>query len=138
MGRQLALDTSVLVAAERSQIRPEGLLLPDDDIGIPMIVLAEFKGGIACADEQYQPRMRRFLDGFLELAQVLPYDDAVLERHAKLIAWTVHHGVARGQNDLVVAATAAATGRTIMTLDKHAHFDDLPGVSAITIDLPPR
>ena len=137
MGRRLALDTSVLIAAERSRIQPQVLLLPDDDLGIPMIVLAEFKGGIACADTQHQPRMRRFLDGFLELAQVLPYDDAVLEQHARLIAWTVHHGVARGQNDLIVAATAA-TGRTILTLDKHAHFDALPGVSAIVVDLPPR
>ena len=100
-----------------------------------MIVLAEFRGGITCARAEYSPRMQRFLDGFLGLVDVLPYDDAVLEQHVRLIAWTVSHGVPRGQNDLIIAATAAATGRTVMTLDVRAHFGELPGVEAIVVSL---
>jgi len=114
---------------------PEAWFETDDQLGLPMIVLAEFRGGIACARAEYRPRMQRFLDGFLGLVDVLPYDDAVLEQHVRLIAWTVSHGVPRGQNDLIIAATAAATGRTVMTLDMRARFGELPGVEAIVVSL---
>ena len=135
MGRRLALDTSVLVAAERAGRVPDWWFADDDQIGLPVIALAEFRGGIACARPDYRPRMQRFLDGFLELVDVLPYDDAVLEHHVRLIAWTVSHGVPRGQDDLIIAATGAATNRTLMTLDARAHFDELPGVHAIVLSV---
>jgi len=67
------------------------------------------------------------------LVQVLPHDDAVLEQHVRLIAWTISHGVAHGQDDLIIAATAAATGRTLLTLDGRAHFDELPGVESFLL-----
>jgi len=135
MGRRLALDTGVLVAAERAGRVPVSWFQDDDDVGLPVIALAEFRAGIACARDEYRPRMQRFLDGFLELVQVLPYDDAVLEQHVALMAWTVSHGVQRGQDDLIIAATAAATGRTLLTLDGRAHFDDLPGVQSVMLSL---
>jgi tRNA(fMet)-specific endonuclease VapC len=36
----------------------------------------------------------------------------------------------RGAYDLLVAATAATTARTVITMDSSAAFDDLPGVRA--------
>ncbi|MCL2653296.1 MAG: hypothetical protein FWD63_05865 [Propionibacteriaceae bacterium] len=135
MGRRLALDTGVLVAAERAGRVPDSWFEDDDDIGLPVIALAEFRAGVACARDDYRPRMQCFLDGFLELVGVLPYDDAVLDQHVALMAWTINHGVSRGQHDLISAATAAATGRTLLTLDGRARFDELPGVEAIVLSL---
>jgi len=100
-----------------------------------MIALAEFRAGIACARPDYRPRMQRFLGRFLELVDVLPYDNAVLEQHVRLIAWTSLHGVPRGQNDLIIAATAAATDSVLATLDQRAHFGDLPGIQAVVLSL---
>jgi len=136
MGRRLALDASVLIAAERARQAPNDWFQPDDGIGLPSIALAEFKGGIACARPESRPRLQRFLDRLLELvAAVSPYDEVALKQHARLIAWTVRHGSPRGQDNLIVAAIAAATRRTILTLDKRAHFDELSGVQAIVLSL---
>jgi tRNA(fMet)-specific endonuclease VapC len=68
--------------------------------------------------------------GLRQVAEVIPYDKDVAEHHARLLAWTRHQGVPRGALDLVIAATAAATGRTLLTLDARARFDQLPGVQA--------
>ena len=47
--------------------------------------------------------------------------------HARLIS---HAGQERRAHDLVVAAHAVQTDRTILTFDAKARFADLPGVSA--------
>jgi len=130
MARQLALDTGVLIALEKAGSSQTVILQPDDNIGLSLIALAEYRAGIVCAQSEYRPRMQRFLDNFLSIVTLLPYDDDVLEHHVRLLAWTRQHGAPRGQNDLIIAATAAATGRTLLTFDKRAHFNDLPGVRA--------
>ena len=130
MARRVALDTGVLIALEKLGPAQDGILQPDDDVGLSPIVLAEYRVGIACAQLEYQPRMKLFLTRFLHSATLLPYDDKVLEEHVRLLIWTRRHGLPRGQHDLIIAATAAATGRTLVTFDKRAHFDELPGVDA--------
>jgi len=130
MAARFALDTSVLIVLERSGGAASTPFTPDDDVGVPSVVLAEYGAGVELARPEYQPRMRRFLDGLLTTIDVLPYDDAVLQQHIRLLAWTMKHGVARGQHDLIIAATAVATNRTLLTFDKRAHFGDLPGVNA--------
>ncbi|GLY65743.1 hypothetical protein [Amycolatopsis taiwanensis] len=39
-------------------------------------------------------------------------------------------GTPRGTLDLIIAATARATGRALVTTDARARFGDLPGVEA--------
>ncbi len=50
-----------------------------------------------------------------------------------------HHvggiGLARGPFDLIIAATAGATGRTLLTLDAKAGFEKLPGVQAEVVKI---
>jgi tRNA(fMet)-specific endonuclease VapC len=41
-------------------------------------------------------------------------------------------GTPRRAHDLVIAAHAAETGRTVVSKDAKARFNDLPGVAAIT------
>ena len=65
--------------------------------------------------------------------QALPietYTQRVAERHAELLAHVHRSGTTRGAHDLIIAATALATGRTVLTTDICAGFDQLPGVSA--------
>jgi len=104
------------------------ILRPDDDICVPLIVVAEYMVGVALAQPAYQPRMRDFLDGLLSVVSVLPYDEETLDTHVGLLAWTIQHGVARGQHDLMIAAAAVVTGRVLMTCDKRARFEELPGL----------
>lgn len=61
---------------------------------------------------------------------VLPieaYNLAVARAHATLLAHVRRTGRPRGAHDLLIAATAAARQRTVVTADVAA-FADLPGV----------
>ena len=133
MGRRLSLDTGVLIGLERNRLEPS-ILTPDDDICLSIVVLAEYMMGLELAQPQYRPRMQRFLDGLLATVTVLPYDEEVLDVHVGLLAWTYRHGCPRGQFDLIIAATAIATDRVLLTRDTKARFDELPGLTVQVIE----
>jgi len=127
MGRRLSLDTGILIGLERGKLEPS-ILTSDDDICLSIVVLAEYMTGLELAQPQYRPRMQRFLDSLLDVVTVLPYDEEILDVHVNLLAWTHRHGCPCGQLDLIIAATAIATGRVLLTQDTKARFDELPGL----------
>jgi tRNA(fMet)-specific endonuclease VapC len=51
----------------------------------------------------------------------------VAEEHAQLLVTTRRAGRHRGAHDLVIAATARASQRAVLTADREG-FSDLPGV----------
>jgi tRNA(fMet)-specific endonuclease VapC len=71
----------------------------------------------------------------LTVLPIAPYNLAVARLHASLLAWTERTGCIRSSFDLIVAATAGATGRTLLTTDAAARFDELPGVRAEVISV---
>ena len=54
--------------------------------------------------------------------------------HSRLLAHARRTGRSLGAHDLIIAATAAAAGRTVLTADAAARFGDLPGVDAVVVD----
>jgi tRNA(fMet)-specific endonuclease VapC len=58
---------------------------------------------------------------------VIAYDVAVAEAHARLLVAVRGQGAPRGAHDLLIAATAAASRRVVVTADAAA-FAGLPGV----------
>jgi tRNA(fMet)-specific endonuclease VapC len=58
------------------------------------------------------------------------YDLEVAEAHATLLAHTRRAGTPRGRYDLIIAATALAHSRRVVTLDRGG-FADLPGVGVV-------
>ena len=124
---RIVLDTGVLVAAVRGRAN-----LPDDaDIAIPAIAVAEFLAGAHLgSDAGRQAAQRAFLDDVLAVVPVSEYDRSVAEHHAELLAHTARTGTPRGAHDLIIAATARATDRVVLTTDVRANFDELPGVTA--------
>jgi tRNA(fMet)-specific endonuclease VapC len=124
---RVILDTGVLVAAVRGQAS-----LPDDaDISIPAICVAEFLAGVQLdADVSRQAAQRAFLGEVLTVVPVVDYDRSIAEHHAGLLAHTARAGAARGAHDLIIAATARATDRVVITTDARAHFEELLGVVA--------
>jgi len=133
MGRRLSLDTGILVGFERGTLS-RSIISADDDICLSIVVLAEYMAGVELAQPQYRPRMQRFLDGFLSGVAVLPYDEEILDVHVTLLAWTHRNGRPRGQYDLLIAATSIATDRVLLTQDKRARFDELPGLTVEVVD----
>ena len=58
---------------------------------------------------------------------VISYDSSVAMAHARLLVATRTAGRSRGAHDLIIAATAVAGGRVVVTADPIG-FEDLPGV----------
>ena len=123
---RLILDTGVLINAAR------GLLsIPDTaDVAIPAVVIAEYLAGVHRSAANRQAAQRAFLAEVLAVVPVVDYDRAVAVHHAELLAYTRAQGQRRGPHDLMIAAAARASERTILTTDARARFDDLPEVNA--------
>lgn len=133
MARRLILDTGVLVASERQRRGLAAVVEPDDDIVIAAVTLAELRTGIELAAPEHRERRTEFLLRVLESLPVEPYDLATAEAHGRLLAHVSRTGTKRGAHDLIIAATAAATKRIVLTTDRAARFDELPGVDCIVV-----
>jgi toxin FitB len=108
------LDTSVLIATDE-----EGQLDLPSSAAISVITLGELRAGVlrARAAEVRAARARR-----LRLVRAafaaLPVDEEVADRYGEALAMARDLGRAAKATDLIVIATAAASGRTLYTLDQ--------------------
>ncbi|WP_449063630.1 PIN domain-containing protein [Planomonospora algeriensis] len=130
MARRLILDTGVLIAAERGGGSVDDVIQDSDDVAISAVTVAELLMGVEMADAARRPGRQAFVDEVLALIPVEEYTTDVARVHARLMAHVRRQGKTRGAYDLMIAATAAATARLIVTMDSSAAFDDLPGVRA--------
>jgi tRNA(fMet)-specific endonuclease VapC len=130
VGERVILDASLLIDGERDRLDVSAAVDEDDDAVVPAIAVAEFLVGVRLAVTEGQRYERQaFLDGVLAAASVVDYTREVAERHAELLAHVRRAGTTRGAHDLIVAATAVATKRTVVTTDDRARFGELPGVA---------
>lgn len=124
----LIVDTGVLVGTARGRLD----LSPVSDVeelALPAIVVAEFLVGVEQdSDPDRAARQRAFLDGLLTFIPLVDYSLCIAEHHATLLGHVRRTGRPRGAHDLIIAATARATERVLLTTDTRARFDDLPGV----------
>lgn len=124
---RLILDTTVLVDAERAARRLNKLIADEDDVAIAAITAAELLVGVELADGARRNDRAAFVRDVLDAVPVEDYDLPVATEHARLLAHVRRSGRPRGAHDLIIAATAAARDRVIVSSDATA-FDDLPGV----------
>jgi len=66
----------------------------------------------------------------LETFPVEPYELDTAEAHGRLLAHVHRSGTKRGAHDLIIAATAVATSRTVLTTDSNAHSRSSLGSTA--------
>lgn len=134
MARRLIFDIGFLVSTERRGHRASDVLDADDDMALAAITVAELRTGVEMADGDRRQRERtEFLLGVLETLLVVEYDVVVAEAHGRLLAHVRRSGRTRSAHDLIVAATAIVTGRTIITTDRRARFEELPNVSVVHV-----
>lgn len=119
----------MLVDAERhGDGALEGSISDADDVAIAAITVAELAVGVEMADGAQRRRARReFVTAVLEALSVESYDLEVAKAHGALLAHTCRTGRPRGAHDLIVAATARASGREVLSADETA-FAELPEV----------
>jgi tRNA(fMet)-specific endonuclease VapC len=132
VGRRLILDTNMLIAYERGTI--DRSALDEDDLAIAPVSVAEYRVGIEMADTVERAAERaRALAVITSAVNVLDYTEATAAHHGRLLAHVRRSGAARGAHDLIIAAHAAETGRTIVSRDIKARFGELPAVFALEI-----
>lgn len=124
---RLLLDTTFLIDTDRSAASAADAIDDDDDVAIAAITVAELRVGVLLATGKNRVDRRGFLDDVLETIPVLAYDESTAEAHADLLIHVRRRGTPRGAHDLIIAATARASGREVVSADKTA-FTDLPGV----------
>jgi tRNA(fMet)-specific endonuclease VapC len=117
----------MLVGAERRRAKLDEVVHDEDDVAIAAVTLAELLVGVALADERHRPRRQAFVDDLVAVLPIETYDAEVARTHAELIAHARRVGRPRGAHDLIIAATAVARNREVVTLDASG-FADLPGV----------
>jgi tRNA(fMet)-specific endonuclease VapC len=100
----------------------------EDDVAIAAISVAELTVGVELAMGRTRQSRNDFLDALLVAVPVINYDLGVAGAHARLLVAARRQGRPRGAHDLLIAATALASDRTVVTADASA-FVDLPGVS---------
>lgn len=127
----LLLDTTFLVDAERGRMDLDDAIADEDDVAIAAVTVAELLVGVRLASPRRRQRRATYVHEIVGSLPVINYDSAVAHEHAELLVAVRRQGRPRGAHDLMIAATARATDRTVVTAD-WAAFSDLPGVAAIS------
>ncbi len=99
----------------------------DDDVAIAAITAAELLVGVELADRRRRDRRESYVRAVLETISIERYDLAVARAHAGLLAHVRRSGSPKGAHDLIIAATALACDREVVSTDADA-FADLPGI----------
>ena len=124
----LLLDTNVLIEAERDVFDLDALIADDDEPAVAAITIAELGVGLEIASGKRKAARKSFLDEIVASLPIVVYDLEVARAHTDLLVAVRTHGTPRGAHDLIIAATARATSRTVVTSDRTG-FIDLPGVN---------
>ena len=125
---RLLLDTTFLIDAERAGDTLDDAIADDDDVAIAAITVAELLVGVELAKGRRRLARQEFIEDIVNTVPVIDYDLDVAQAHAVLLAAVRRKGRPRGAHDLIIAATARAGERTVLTADAEA-FANLPGVA---------
>jgi tRNA(fMet)-specific endonuclease VapC len=106
----------------------QGAIGDADDVAVAAITVAELRVGVQMARGRRREKRERFVAAVLDAVSIEPYDLEVAEVHAELLAHVRRAGTPRGAHDLIIAATARAQERQVLSSDQGG-FAGLPGVS---------
>lgn len=124
---RVLLDTTYLVDAERSGSDLDQAIDDEDDVAIAAVTVAELRVGALMATGKRRTARFAFVDDVVRALDIVDYDVDVAEAHAELLVAVRSQGRPRGAHDLIIAASALATDRDVVSADSSG-FRDLPGV----------
>jgi tRNA(fMet)-specific endonuclease VapC len=93
--------------------------------------VAELQVGVELATGRTRRSRLEFLDEIVASIPILDYDLAVARAHAQLLVIVRRQGRPRGAHDLIIAATALSSSRSLVTADQTA-FVELTGIVTIS------
>jgi predicted nucleic acid-binding protein len=125
------IDSSVLIAMERGDLAGDAITAryAGEDVAISAVTASELLHGVHRARTPGQRHRRQaFIEGLLAQLPVIAFDLTVARVHASLWADLAKRGVAVGERDLMIGATALARNYTLATRDERS-FPKIPGLS---------
>jgi tRNA(fMet)-specific endonuclease VapC len=134
MARRVILDTGALIAIERGKLDIDAVL-GADDAAIASVTAMELLVGVERADEARKQARSVRVEAVLGSLPIEDYTLSVARIHARLAVQAMSTGKQRSAYDLMIAATAAATNRILLTTDAKAEFNQLAGVRSELISV---
>ncbi len=125
------IDSSILIAVERGSLSLDefSARYAEQDVAISAVTASELLHGVHRARTQAQRSRRQvFVEGILAHLPVIAFDLSVARVHASVWAELARRGVAVGERDLLIAATAIAKDYAVATRDVRS-FRRIPGLS---------
>ena len=114
---RLLFDTTFLIDAERTGDALDDVIDDNDDVAIAAVTIAELRVGALLATGRRKAARSAYVDDVVATIPVLDYDVEVAEAHAELLLEVRSQGRPRGAHDLIIAATAKAFDRTVISAD---------------------
>ena len=124
------IDSSVLIAAERGRLDLQTVLAagPDEPVGIAAITASELLHGTHRLSGVRLMQARAFVERWLAILPVVPFDLPSAQVHAALAADLGRKGTPLGAHDLMIAATAVQLGYAVATCDRRS-FSRIDGLA---------
>jgi tRNA(fMet)-specific endonuclease VapC len=116
------------VQADLSGGSLDELVDDEDEVAVAAVTIAELLVGVLLADDAHRLGRQQFVDEVKAVVPVIDYDGTVAASHAELLVAVRRQGRPRGAHDLIIAATAHASQREVVSADTSA-YQDLPGVT---------
>lgn len=118
----IILDTSVLINILKDPHKAKKIIenLPDDDIGMSIVTLAELELGFSYLPTDGNQKQKKI---FLSLIKdqeirIIPFEEKIAYEYASVQAKLLKKGIPLSRFDAVVAATSLITGSTLITSDE--------------------
>lgn len=129
MADRLILDTGVIIGFER---RGWDLheVIGNREPAIAAVTAMELLAGVGGVSSRHHDMVGLNAEALLAVMPIADYTIQVARIHAHLLKHTRQTGRPRGAFDLIIAATAIATGSVLLTTDASARFDELPSVES--------
>lgn len=134
----LIIDTSALIALERSTSAGQSLPLePDEIYALPAIVWAEALIGVRFADDASRAARRLArLDAIRQATGIEDFTPLVAEHYADIFSELSRKGGLIPQNDIAVAATARTFGYGVLVgPNDETHFRRIEGMEVRILDV---
>jgi tRNA(fMet)-specific endonuclease VapC len=124
----MLVDTNALSAAADDDPAVVSILARADQMTIPVIVLGEYRYGIA--QSRNRDRYESWLAGLLQDCFVLDINEPTTHHYAEITLELKRRGKPIPTNDLWIAALCRQHGLPLLSRDHH--FDAVPGIKRIS------
>ena len=111
---QTLLDTSIVIASSDAVVLESG-----DAAAISVLTIGELQAGVRLADDPDLRSLRQArLNAVRARFEPLAVDETIAYQYGELLAVARSEGRSTKATDLLIIATASATGRTLVTIDR--------------------